>query len=97
MEILPFYDCIFNHLEGKKHPAESPLRESENEIGYENMTVRHLATLAATTITKSYGDLLLDINAAQESDFVATTIQPTLVDVSIADESQCRSINDSLT
>jgi len=74
-----------------------PRRGRDYEIGYENMTARLLATLAATTITESYGDLLPEITAAQETDFVATKIRPTLVDVSIVDESQLRTVDGPLT
>ena len=56
-----------------------------------------LATLAATTITESYDDLLPEIKAAQETNFLATEIRPTLFDVSTADESQWRSIDRALT
>jgi len=84
-------------MEGKTNPADGPSRSPNYEIGYENMTARLLATLAATMITDSYGDLLLEIKAAQKSDFLATKIQPTLVDVSTADESQWRSIDRALT
>jgi len=61
------------------------------------MTAKLLASLAATTITKSYDDLLPEIMAAQETDFLATEIRPTLFDVSTADESQWRSIDRALT
>jgi hypothetical protein len=61
------------------------------------MTAKLLATLAVTTITKSYDDLLPEINAAQETDFLATGIRPTFIDVSTADDSQWRSIDGALT
>jgi len=96
-EILSSYDFIIEHLEGKKNPADGPSRRRDYEIGYEHMTAKLLATIAATTITESYDDLLPEIKAAQETDFLATEIRPTLVDVSTADESQCRSIDRALT
>jgi hypothetical protein len=61
------------------------------------MTAKLLATLAATTITESCDDLLPEIKAAQETDFAATEIRPTLVDVSTADGRQWRSIHGALT
>jgi len=61
------------------------------------MTARLLATLATTTITESYGNLLPEIKVAQETDFLATAITPTLVDVSTGDESQWRTIDGALT
>lgn len=67
------------------------------EICYENMTAKLLATLAATTNTESFGDLLPQTKAAQETDLSATIIWPTLVDVSIADGSQWGSIDGGLT
>jgi len=96
-EILSSYDFVIKHLEGKKNPADGPSRRSDYEIGYENMTARLLASSAATTITESYGDLLPEIKTAQETDFLATKIQPTLVDVSAAVESQSTSIDGALT
>jgi hypothetical protein len=68
------------------------LRRPDYEIGYEHMTAKLRATLAAITITESYDELLPEIKAAQETDFLATEIRPTLVDVSTSDESQWRSI-----
>ena len=96
-EILSSYDFVLEHQEGKKNPADGPSRRPDYEIGSENMTARLLATLAVTTITESYGDLLPEIKTAQEADFLATEIRPTLVDVSTADESQWRSIDGALT
>jgi hypothetical protein len=61
------------------------------------MTAKLLATLAATTITESYDDLLPEIKAAQETDCLATEIRPTLVHVSTTDESQWRPIHGALT
>jgi hypothetical protein len=79
---------VNEHQEGNKNPADGPSRRPDYEIGNEQMTVKLLATLAATTITESYDDLLPEIKEAQETDFLATEILPTLVDVSTADESQ---------
>jgi hypothetical protein len=79
-EILSSYDFVIEHLEGKKNPAGGPSRTPDYEIGYEHMMAKLLATLAATTITESYDDLLPEIKAAQETDFLATEIRPTLVD-----------------
>ena len=97
MEILSSYDFVFENPEGKKNPADGPSRRPDDENGYEHMTAKLLATLAATTITKSYDDLLRKIKAAQETDFLATEIRPTLVNVLTADESQRRSIDGDLT
>jgi len=92
VEVLPSYNFIIEHLEGKNNPADGPLRGPNYEIGYENMTARLLATLAATTITESYGDLLPAINTLQVANFLATIIQATLGDVLTTDGSQWRSI-----
>jgi hypothetical protein len=95
-EIISSYDIVIEYLEGKKNRADGPSRRLDYEIGYELMTSKLLLTLAATTITESYDDLLLEIQAAQETDFLAGEIRPTLFDVSIADESQWRSIEGAL-
>jgi hypothetical protein len=50
-----------------------------------------------TTVTKSYDDLLPEIKEPQETDFLATELLLTLVDVSTADDSQWRSIDEALT
>jgi len=92
-EILASYDFIIGHLDGKKNQVDGLSRRPDFEIGYGNMTGRLLATLAAATITESYGDLLSDIKAVQQTDFLATEIQPILVDVSTADKSQWISID----
>jgi len=97
VEIFSLWDFIIEHLEGMKNPAESPSGRPNYEISYEIMTERLLATLAATTITESYWDLLPEIKAAQETNCSATKIRPTLVDVSTADKSQWRSIHGALT
>jgi len=73
-EMLSSYYFIIKHLEGKENPVDGPSRRPDYEIGYENMMPKLLvtfapATLAATTITKSYDDLLSEITAAQETDF----------------------------
>jgi hypothetical protein len=60
-EIVSSYDIVIEPLEGKTNPGDGPRRRPHNEIGYVNRTARLLATLAATTITESYGDLLLEI------------------------------------
>jgi len=96
-EMLSSYDSVIEHLEGKKNPVDGPSRRRDYEIGFENTTARLLASLAATTISESYGDLLLEFKAAQETGFVARTIRPTLVDVSIPEESQWRPINWAIT
>jgi len=96
-EILSSYDFVIEHLEGKKNPADGPSRRPNYEIGYENMTAKLLATLAATTITESHDDLLPEIKAAQETDFLATEIRPALVDGSTTEENQLRSIDGALT
>jgi hypothetical protein len=50
-----------------------------------------------TTITKSDDNLLPEMKETQETDYLATELRLTLVDVSIADESQWRSIDEALT
>jgi hypothetical protein len=86
--ILYLYDFVIDHLEGKKNPSDGPSRRPDYEIAYEHMTAKLLATLAATTITKSYDDLLSGIKAAQETDLLDTEIRPTLADESTGDECQ---------
>jgi len=85
------------NVEVKKNPADGRSRRPDFEIGYEHMTAKLRATLAATTITESYDDLLPEIKAAQETGFLHTEIRPTLVNVSTADESQWRSIDGAVT
>ena len=75
---------------------DGPSRRPDYEICNDNIMVRFLATLAVTTITESYGDLLPEIKAAQKSDLLATKIQLTMVDDLIPDESQWRSIKGAL-
>jgi len=96
-EILSSYDFVIEHLEGKKNPEDRPLRRPDYEIGYENMTAKLLATLAATTISESYGDRLPENKTGQETDFLATELRPTLDNVSTTGESQWRSIDRALT
>jgi hypothetical protein len=67
-EILSLYDIVIEHLEGEKNPADGPLKRPNYEIGYEHMTAKLLATLAATTITETYDDLLPEIKAAKKTD-----------------------------
>jgi hypothetical protein len=64
LEILSSYGIITEYRERKKNPADGLSRNPDYEIGYENISAKLLATLAATTITKSYGDLLLEIKVA---------------------------------
>jgi len=89
-EILSSYDFVIEHLDCMKNPADEPSRSPNYEIGYENMTATLLATLAATTITESHDDLLPEIKAAQETDFLATEIRQILFNGSTADNSQWR-------
>ena len=96
-EILSSYNIVIEHLEGKRNPPDLPSRRPDYEIGYETMTAKLLATSTATTITESYDDLLLEINAAQETEFLATEIRLTLVEHSTAAESPWRSIDSALT
>jgi len=63
-ETFSFYDMVMEHLKGTVEPADGPSRRPDYEIGYEKMKIRLPSTLVATTITKSYGDLLLEIKRA---------------------------------
>lgn len=90
---LPLYDFIIEHLEGNKNPVDRPSRKPHYEISHEIIMARLLATLTATTITESYGDLLQEVKAAQETNFLDTTIRTTLIGIAIAVESQWRSID----
>jgi hypothetical protein len=73
-EILSMYHFVINHFEVKNNTADVPSRRLDYEIGYDSMTATLLATLAATTITESYHDLLPEILGAQETAFLATEI-----------------------
>jgi len=57
------------------------LRRPDYEISYENMRANLLATTAVTTNSESYGDLLPQIQAAQETDFLAAGLCPALVEI----------------
>jgi len=48
-----------------------------------------LATWEVATITESYSNLQLDLMPAQDNNHSTTNIQPTLVNASIVEESQC--------
>lgn len=91
------YNLVVERLDAKKNAVSVPSGSPHYEIGHENPTARLLATSAATTITESYGDLLPEFKAAQETDIVAIEIQTTLADVSITDESQWRLVDTVLT
>jgi hypothetical protein len=97
------YTLIHGHIQiyglakGQKNPADGPSRRPDYAIGYENMTAKFLATLAVTTIAESYGDLPIDIKAAQETNIFAPEIRPTLVNISTGDEGQWRSIDGAVT
>jgi len=86
-EILSWYGFVIEHLEGEKNTADGPSRRPDYDIRYENMTAKCLGTLAATTLTESYDDLQPEVKAAQEINFLATEIWPTLFDASTPDES----------
>jgi hypothetical protein len=96
-EIPPSYDIVVESLDSKKNPADESSRRPDNEIGHENVMAKLLATLAATTITKSYDDHLVENKAAQKTNVLATEIRPMLFDVSAADENQWQSIDGVLT
>lgn len=72
--IFSSYDLVSKPSEGKENPADIPSRTPNYEIGYENMTAKLLAMLAATTLTESYDDHLPEIITALKADFVATDI-----------------------
>jgi len=92
---------MIKHLEAKKILVEGPSRGPDSEIGSDNTTARLQTRLqvsvAATTITKSHADLLPRIKVAQEMNFLASKIDPTLDDVSIADVIELRSIDLAIT
>jgi hypothetical protein len=69
-------------------PADRLPRRPDYLIGYENVIARLQATRSTTTITESYGDLHREIKAAQENDLLATKIWSTIVNVSVAGDSQ---------
>jgi hypothetical protein len=73
------------HRKRKKNTVDRPLRRLDYEIDNGNMTEGLLVTVAARTITESYGHPLLEIHVAQDTYIVATEILPTLVDVSTGD------------
>jgi len=94
VEIVSSYKIIFEHKECNKNPADRLSRRPNYEICDGNIMAWLLATYAVTTISKSYGHLLLDIKAAQETNFVATKIWPILVNGSIVEKSRWL-LNDS--
>jgi hypothetical protein len=57
------YNLLIEPLEGKLNSTDTPWIRPDFETNYENMKAWLLASLAATIITKSYGDLLSDIKA----------------------------------
>lgn len=92
-EILSSYDFMIKHLSVKNNPAEWSSRRPDYEIGYQNTTPRHLATIAVTAIAESYTDLLPDTKAAQETIFLRSQVRPTLVNVLITFDCQSSSID----
>jgi len=73
-EILSSYNFVIEHLEGKKNPADGPSRRPDYKEGYERPTARLLATLAVTT-HEPFNNLLPAIEAAQDTDALATDMK----------------------
>jgi hypothetical protein len=96
-EILSSYNFVNEHLDGKTNNDNGQSRWPDNEITYSILMLWLLATLAAMTITESYGALLEDIMRVQESVPWVTQVPPTLANVSNADESKWRSIEEAVT
>jgi hypothetical protein len=51
-EVLSSYDCVIEHLEQKKNPADGPSRRPDYVIGYKRPMARRLATLAASIVER---------------------------------------------
>jgi len=88
--ILSLFDFVIKPQDVNNNPVDGPTGWPEYEIGYDTMTAKILPTLAATTITESYGDIIPRIMTTQETDFWASKIHSTMVNDSTADESQWR-------
>jgi len=78
-EILSSYDCVIEHLEGKKNPEDGLSRRPDYEIRYERPIAQQLAMLAATL--EPYDDLLPPIKAAQASDSLTADVHYTIVGI----------------
>ena len=63
MEICSLKTFVMEHLQCNMNPADEPSRRPDNEIGYQNKLAMLLATLAVTTDTESYSDILPAITA----------------------------------
>jgi len=72
-------------MKGMMNPAVGCSRTPNYEIGYERMTARFMASLAANTITESWSYLLLNIKAEQEHNLLISIINPPFVNVAIPD------------
>jgi len=96
-ETLTSYNCIIEYVDAKKHPAGGLTTRHNYEIGYENTLGKFLPTLAVTTVTGSYSDLLQDITGAQGSNHFTAEIQPTLAEVLISELIMWRSVDGALT
>lgn len=96
-EILSSYNFVNEHLEGKTNNDNGQSRWPDNEIRYSIPMLTLLAILAAMAITESYGALLGDIMGVQKTVPWATKVPPTLANVSNADESKWRSIEEAVT
>jgi len=84
---------MVGQLDDMMNPADGWSGRRNYDISYVNMTAMLRSTVAPTTITESYGDLLQVIKAAQEINFLATKIWPNLFNDSITDDSQRKSID----
>jgi len=92
-EILSSSDFVIEHLEGKKNPADGPLRRPDYEIGCERPTARLLATLGTTTV-EPYDDLLQENKTAQAIDALVADVKRRIVVTPIVDIPDLQRIDD---
>jgi len=83
-EIISSYDCVIEHLEAKKKPADGPSIRSDYEMGYRGPTARLLASLLTDTI-EPYDDLHQEFKTAQAFDVLAADVKRRIVGTPIVD------------
>jgi len=84
------HNLVVEHLEGTQSPMERPSGEWDKVIRYDRPTARCLFSLVATSIDKSWDDLVRDIKEPQETYHWSTEMRPGLTNASSANESQQR-------
>jgi len=79
---------VIDHLNYEMDVSNELSRRAEHEIGDKRPMPWLQPTLAAITISQSYGNLVLDIMAAPENIMVAKTTQPIMVDITVPAQSK---------